>query len=316
MTLSATRVDVAELTQDQALRLLGRWAGQSPESLPEVARVLCTRVDNLALAVAMAGAMAAAGRRFADILELIDAGLDRVHADLDPEYAYRTLYAAIEAGITVLPSDAQHRYEELAVFSGRGPFPRQAACVLWGSHLPEAQAGDLLAELTGRSLLTPAGEGWFAAHDLRADNQTVRLWDLATGAQAAQLDGHPQAALLAVSMSPDGQRAVTGARDSVVRVWDLHAMAQVAQLTGHPGRVGSVAVSHDGRRAVTGGQDGIVRVWDLIAMAQAGHLAGHTGWVVSAAMSPAVASSAAGVPLWACGPAGCGRGVQAVVVRI
>jgi WD40 repeat protein len=96
----------------------------------------------------------------------------------------------------------------------------------------------------------------------------------------------------------------------------LHAMAQVAQLTGHPGRVGSVAVSHDGRRAVTGGQDGIVRVWDLNAMAQTGHLAGHTGWVVSAAMSPAVASSAAGVPLWACGPAGCGRGVQAVVVRI
>ena len=116
----------------------------------------------------MAGAMVARGRSFADVLALIEQDLGRVHADLDPEYRYRNLLAAIEAGISIARA-AQHQYARLAVFAGRGTFPREAAGALWRPELADAEVGDLLAELVGRSLLTAAGGGWYTAHDLQYD---------------------------------------------------------------------------------------------------------------------------------------------------
>ena len=97
-TVNATPIRVDELTQDQALELLSRWTHQAPAALPDTARTLCTRVGNLALGVAMAGAMVARGRPFTDVLALIDQDLTRVRTELDSKYQYRTLFAAIEAG--------------------------------------------------------------------------------------------------------------------------------------------------------------------------------------------------------------------------
>jgi hypothetical protein len=104
-----TQIPVDKLTHEQALELLGHWVGLAPAELPDAARALCTRVGNLPLGVAMAGAMVARGRSFTDVLVLIEQGLDRVHAELDPEYQYRDLLAAIEAGISDLPQPTQHR---------------------------------------------------------------------------------------------------------------------------------------------------------------------------------------------------------------
>ena len=190
-TVSATQILVDELTPEQALELLGRWTGQARAVLPETARLLCTRVGNLALGVAMAGAMVARGRSFTDVLDLIELDLTRVRADLDPAYPYQTLFAAIEAGITDLPEDSQRRYAQLAVFAGRGPFPRDAARALWQLQLPDAEVGDLLAELTGRSLLTAACRDWYVAHDLQYDVLARRLGPAGlAGAHAWLLDGY------------------------------------------------------------------------------------------------------------------------------
>ena len=190
-TFGATQITVDELTQGQALELLGRWTGRAPAELPPAARALCTRVGNLALGVAMAGAMVARGRSFTDVVALIEQDLTRVHADLDPAYQYRNLLAAIEAGISDLPEGDQQRYEQLAVFAGRGPFPREAAGVLWRPELAEAEVGDLLAELAGRSLLTAAGDGWYAAHDLQYDVLKRRLGPAGLAAAHARLlDGY------------------------------------------------------------------------------------------------------------------------------
>ena len=103
--------------------MLGRWADKAPAQLPDAARAVCTKVGNLALGVAMAGAMIARGRSFTDVLALIEQDLSRIHADLDPEYQYWNLLAAVEAGISDLPETAQHEYAQLAVFAGAVPFP-------------------------------------------------------------------------------------------------------------------------------------------------------------------------------------------------
>src|SRR5271165_4470694 len=85
----------------------------------------------------------------------------------------------------------QARYEELAVFAGRGPFPSDAAQALWHRDLRDATAHRLLAELTNRALLTAQGEGWYLAHDLQYEVLKGRLGDdgLAT-AHAQLLDGY------------------------------------------------------------------------------------------------------------------------------
>jgi NB-ARC domain len=60
-TFGAAEIAVDELTKGQALELLGRWSGRAATELPTEAQALCTRVGNLALGVAMAGAMVARG---------------------------------------------------------------------------------------------------------------------------------------------------------------------------------------------------------------------------------------------------------------
>ena len=185
-TFAATQVAVDELTQVQALELLGRWAGPRSAGTPVQARALCAQVGNLALGVTMAGAMTAR-RSYADVTALVRQNLAKVRAELDPPYEHPDLMAAIEAGISDLPETSQDRYARLAVFAGRGLFTRAAAGVLWAPGLSEAEVGDLLADLTGRSLLGATGDGWYKAHDLQYDVLEHRLGKRELAATHARL---------------------------------------------------------------------------------------------------------------------------------
>ena len=66
------------------------------------------------------------------------------------------------------------------------------------------------------------------------EDSTVRLWDVASGEQVAQLDGHA-GSVWSVGFSPDGAQIVSGGDDSTVRLWDVASGEQVAQLDGHAG---------------------------------------------------------------------------------
>jgi WD40 repeat protein len=54
----------------------------------------------------------------------------------------------------------------------------------------------------------------------------------------------------AVSISPDGRRAVSGSKGSTVRVWDLETGECEQVLEGHTDWVEAVSITPDGRRAV------------------------------------------------------------------
>ena len=70
-------------------------------------------------------------------------------------------------------------------------------------------------------------------------------------------------ARLALAVTPDGRRIVSGDADGSVRLWDVETGGEVGELKGHVGPVHAVAVTSDGRYVVSGGNDGRVRVWDL-----------------------------------------------------
>ncbi|MBQ2787167.1 MAG: TIR domain-containing protein [Bacteroidaceae bacterium] len=119
-------------------------------------------------------------------------------------------------------------------------------------------------------------------------DETIRIWDAATGAQIGEpLTGHTRR-IESVAFSPDGKRIVSGSWDETIRIWDVATGAQIGEpLTGHTNWVNSVAFSPDGKRIVSGSEDKTIRIWDAATGKQIGEpLTGHTNWVNSVAFSP------------------------------
>ena len=67
-----------------------------------------------------------------------------------------------------------------------------------------------------------------------SDDNTVRLWDAATGQPIGHpLTGHTDA-VSSVAFSPDGTRIASGSGDNTVRLWDAATGQPVGDpLTGH-----------------------------------------------------------------------------------
>jgi WD40 repeat protein len=108
-----------------------------------------------------------------------------------------------------------------------------------------------------------------------ADN-TIILWDVATGDVIRRLEGH-QDWVNRVAFSPDGRLLFSSAgnflntiipipgmstQDKSVRVWDLETGEEVRRFEGHEGPVTGLAISANGRRVVSSDAAGVVFVWD------------------------------------------------------
>ena len=165
--VKTTEIQVGAFTREQSLELLGRCTGLDPAALPGTAVALCAHVGDLPMSVALAGGVASCGRPFHDALSAIKRTPARAGADQgtgpgpgprpsgrspgrpDLVPCDRSRYS----GSTLAEAD-QRRYEQLAVFASRGPFPRDAAWALWQPGLPDTGVDDLLAELllTGHCL--------------------------------------------------------------------------------------------------------------------------------------------------------------------
>jgi WD40 repeat protein len=76
-------------------------------------------------------------------------------------------------------------------------------------------------------------------------DNTVRLWDAATGRALQTLEGH-SSGVSSVAFSPDGKQVVSGSRDKTVRLWDAATGRALQTLEGHSSGVSSVAFSPDG----------------------------------------------------------------------
>jgi hypothetical protein len=100
-----------------------------------------------------------------------------------------------------------------------------------------------------------------------SNDETVRIWDRATGKELLALKGHVGFAL-GVTFSPDGQRLVSGSADRTVRIWDSATGRELFALNGHAGVVRSVAFSPDGLRLASATDDGSIHLWETMSVSR------------------------------------------------
>ncbi|HEV3138747.1 MAG TPA: c-type cytochrome domain-containing protein [Pirellulales bacterium] len=98
-------------------------------------------------------------------------------------------------------------------------------------------------------------------------DKTIRLWTVADGALAGQVE--TPAPVDALALVADGTQVAVGAADNVIRLWTLPTDAAGpfvagAQITGHMGPVRALVASPtDKTQLVSASADGTIRQWNL-----------------------------------------------------
>ncbi|KAH7398227.1 hypothetical protein BKA66DRAFT_483359 [Pyrenochaeta sp. MPI-SDFR-AT-0127] len=77
-------------------------------------------------------------------------------------------------------------------------------------------------------------------------DETVRLWEVATGSCRSVLEGHTDG-VTSIAFSPVGQLVASGSYDETVRLWEVATGSCRSVLEGHTSRVTSIAFSPDGQ---------------------------------------------------------------------
>ncbi|EQL01948.1 NACHT and WD40 domain protein [Ophiocordyceps sinensis CO18] len=144
----------------------------------------------------------------------------------------------------------------------------------------------------GVESLAFSGDGRLASGSA---DQTVNIWDAATGALQRTLEGHDDY-VESVAFSDDSQ-LLASAGGKTVKVWDVATGALQRTLEGHGDKVNSVAFFNDGRLA-SGSDDKTVKVWDVATGLLLWTLEGHEsvgsvafsqdGWLASGSRDKAV----------------------------
>lgn len=155
------------------------------------------------------------------------------------------------------------------------------------SKFPFRESGGLVRTLRGHD---GAVNGCALSTDGRlivsaGADQTLRLWELATGAQLAAWSGHTDQ-VRSCAFTPDAERVVSGSHDRTVSVWEVASGRELRVLEGHTGAVNAVAVSPDGRFAISASSDHTLKVWNLETYTEEATLEEHRGPVVGCSFGP------------------------------
>jgi WD40 repeat protein len=94
------------------------------------------------------------------------------------------------------------------------------------------------------------------------EDNTARLWDVATGKQKALLRGHTDL-VFSVALTADGKTAASGGFDATVKLWNVATGQERATLAGHEKRIRCIAFSPNGETLASASEDGSIKLWHV-----------------------------------------------------
>ena len=94
-----------------------------------------------------------------------------------------------------------------------------------------------------------------------ADDNSIRLWDVASGRELRALPANGW--LLSVAFSPDGRTLASSTYGDVIQLWNVATGEELRNLTGHKDGVTHVVFSPDGQTLASSSLDNTVKLWDL-----------------------------------------------------
>lgn len=116
-------------------------------------------------------------------------------------------------------------------------------------------------------------------------DQSVRVWDAATGQQRAQMGGHT-GPIHALAFTPDDAFVVSAAADRTLRLWDVAGGRQLKQVATTGETVYAIAVHPSGQTVAAGGADRAVQLVNLLSGATERTLSGHGDFIHGVAYNP------------------------------
>jgi WD40 repeat protein len=123
------------------------------------------------------------------------------------------------------------------------------------------------------------------------DRETLKVWDVLTGAERVNLRGHGAMVNEVVFSTP--AEVVSAGYDGAVKIWDMATGRPKTTLCGHGKPVRCVAASADGTLLASAGFETSVRVWDAATGQPCYLLEGPQGLVHRLAFAPDSQSLAA-----------------------
>ncbi|MBA3017350.1 MAG: caspase family protein [Proteobacteria bacterium] len=124
-----------------------------------------------------------------------------------------------------------------------------------------------------------------------ADN-TIKLWDVATGREIRTFTGHT-AAVESIAFSPDGKHIISaGCYDKSLKLWEVATGKEVRTFLGHQDKVNEAAFSPDGKYIISGGgnsfrnKDFALRLWEANTGKEIRTFTGHDNDISDIAFSP------------------------------
>ncbi|RCR67286.1 caspase family protein [Larkinella punicea] len=198
-------------------------------------------------------------------------------------------------------------YKKMGKYPGNGrmsyvsslAFSRDGDYILSGSwdntlRLWKTSTGKLVRKFKGH---TGEGGSYVKSVDISPDGQyalsgagcsgsdcgtnqdnTIRLWNVATGEEIRRFEGHTDG-VYSVTFSPDSLSIISGSEDKTVRLWNVNSGREIHQFNGHLD-----ALSPDGKYIISSGSsDHRILLWDVARWREIRQFPGR---IMSVAFSP------------------------------
>lgn len=94
-------------------------------------------------------------------------------------------------------------------------------------------------------------------------DETLRLWNAATGEQIGILDTPHSGYVESVAFSPDGRYLASAGMDNQIKLWDVYSGQLLRTFEGHVDWVLSIRFSSDGAYLISGSADQSIKLWEV-----------------------------------------------------